>query len=162
MLAFAVAEFDVQRLDLLRATSKDCGIVELRRTSGFSFHGGIGMVGLVDLAEEFRSCEFGDARLTTRAMEMANVLSSKPNLSIPAAFRTKADIDGCYRFFDNEKVTPDKILSTHIEETVERIRQVDYVLLVQDTTEIDLTRPKQQLKFVDLWTAIIACQQLLK
>lgn len=97
------------------------------------------------LVDEFASCDFGDLRLAKRLWKLAEVLSDQPNLSIPAALRTKGDIDGCYRFFDNDKVTPEGILSSHIEATYERIRQVDYALLVQDTTEIDLTRPEQQV-----------------
>jgi len=52
----------------------------------------------------------------------------------------------CYRFFNNDRVTPNKILQPHIEATHRRIAAVDFVLLVQDTTEIDLTRPEQQVE----------------
>lgn len=97
------------------------------------------------LGDEFANCEFGDQRLTKRLRKLAEKLSDCPHLSIPAALITKGDVDGCYRFFDNDKVTPDDILSPHVECTYERIRQVKYVLLVQDTTEIDLTRPEQQV-----------------
>ncbi|WP_197231013.1 IS4 family transposase, partial [Novipirellula artificiosorum] len=97
------------------------------------------------LSGELNGCQFGDERLTKRIKKMADVLSHSPNMSIPAAFKSKADIEGCYRFFNNDNVTPEKILQPHIEATYQRINQVDYVLLVQDTTEIDLTRPEQQV-----------------
>lgn len=100
------------------------------------------MLKVADLSAEFADCQFGDERLTKRAQKLAEVLSQKPNISIPAALQSKADIEGCYRFFDNEKVTPAKILQPHIERTYQRIRQLDSVLLVQDTTELDLTRPE--------------------
>jgi hypothetical protein len=54
-------------------------------------------------------------------------------------------VEAAYRFFDNDKVSPEKILQPHIEATRERISQSEVVLLVQDTTVIDLTRPKQQV-----------------
>lgn len=112
---------------------------------GVLSHGSFVMIVAGDLTDEFRDCDFGDTRLTSRVMQMASVLSSKPNMSIPAAFKTRAEFEGCYRFFDNDKVTPEKTLETHIQATRERISQCDYVLLVQDTTEIDLTRPKKQV-----------------
>jgi len=99
-----------------------------------------------ELPTEFSGCEFGDRRLTKRAVNLADMLNQKPNMSIPAALHSKADIEGCYRFFNNEKVTPERILHSHTKATYRRIDQVDYVLLVQDTTELDLTRPLEQVK----------------
>ena len=102
---------------------------------------------LVDeFAREVSGGSFGDTRLNKRARKMAEALAKKPNLSIPAALGGKADIEGCYRFFNNGKVTPDQILQPHVEATYERIDAVNFVLLVQDTTEIDLTRPQQRVE----------------
>ena len=99
------------------------------------------------LSVEFMGCEFGDDRLTKRVLKIADALGRKPNVSIPTAMdSSKAEIQGCYRFFDNEKVTPDKILEPHLRATYQRINQLDFVLLAQDTTEIDLTRPEQQVE----------------
>jgi hypothetical protein len=50
-----------------------------------------------------------------------------------------------YRLFDNEKATFDRILDPHAEATRQRIRVQPEVLLVQDTTEVDVTRPEQQV-----------------
>jgi len=57
-------------------------------------------------------------------------------------------MQAAYRFFDNDKVTFDEILHPHIHKSVDRIKALvedsaapKVVLLVQDTTEIDLTRP---------------------
>lgn len=100
---------------------------------------------VADLPEEFSGCQFGDARLSRRIQRLADVLGSKPNLSLPAALQTKADIEGCYRLFNNENVTPDRILQPHMACTYQRMYSLSYVLLVQDTTEVDLTRPQQQV-----------------
>jgi hypothetical protein len=101
---------------------------------------------VADLSAELGTCQFGDSRLTKRAQKLADVLSQKPNISIPAALQSKADIEACYRFFDNEKVSPEKILQPHVEQTYQRVGQCELVLLVQDTTELDLTRPEQQVE----------------
>ena len=53
----------------------------------------------------------------------------------------RAELEAAYRFFDNDKVTFDKVLAPHIERTLQRAAQEKIVLLVQDTSEMDLTRP---------------------
>ena len=98
-----------------------------------------------DVLQEFSGCHFGDQRLTKRLPKMLNTLLEKPNVSLPAAFNTKGELDAVYRFCNNPKTTPQKILQPHIEATYERIATENLVLLVQDTTEIDLTRPVQQV-----------------
>lgn len=98
-----------------------------------------------DLANEFAGCDFGDARLSKRILQLADSFEGNPNRSIPAVFRSRAEWEACYRFFDNEAVSPENILQPHIQATRKRIKQFDVALLVQDTTELDLTRPKQQV-----------------
>ena len=100
----------------------------------------------VSLIEEVRGAEFGDQRLTKRLGKIVEELGAKPTMSVPAATHGRAEMEAAYRFFDNPQVTPQKILQPHIQATRERIRQADVVLLVQDTTELDLTRPQQQVK----------------
>ncbi len=100
----------------------------------------------VSLLDEVQSAEFGDQRLTKRLGKVVVELGNKPNMSVPAATEGRAEMEAAYRFFDNDKVSPEKILQPHIESTRERIRQTKVALLAQDTTELDLTRPKQQVQ----------------
>jgi len=100
----------------------------------------------VALVEEVRGAAFGDKRLDRRLGQVIGQLGAKPSLSIPAATDARAEMEAAYRFFDNDKVSPEKILQPHMDATRERISQCDFVLLVQDTTELDLTRPKQQVR----------------
>jgi hypothetical protein len=101
---------------------------------------------VVSLLDEVRGAEFGDKRLDRRLGRVIQELGAQPNLSIPAATDARAEMEAAYRFFDNNKVSPEKILQPHFDATRERISQTDFVLLVQDTTELDLTRPTQQVK----------------
>jgi hypothetical protein len=101
---------------------------------------------IAEFAHELSAGDFGDARLNRRAASMAELLGQYPNVSIPAALKSRADIEGAYRFFNNDSISPDRILKPHIEATYQRIDTLDFALLVQDTTEIDLTRPKQQVE----------------
>lgn len=95
--------------------------------------------------EEMATAEIGDVRLDDRLAVLLSTLGSRPNLSIPAACRGRAEMEAAYRFFDNDKVTFDKVLAPHAARTRERMVEQEVVLLVQDTTEIDLTRPKQEV-----------------
>lgn len=98
-----------------------------------------------DLGEEFLGCDFGDVRLDARLLKIAQVLQEQPQRSLPSAFTSKADLVALYRFCDNDSVTPEKVFAPHIERTRQRSAALDTVLLVQDTTEIDVTRPEQQV-----------------
>jgi len=97
------------------------------------------------LADEVVGAKFGDLRLTNRLLKIAERLGCHPNMSIPAAADGRAEMEAAYRFFDNPKVSPEAIVKPHRQATIERARECDVLLLVQDTTEIDLTRPNQQV-----------------
>lgn len=90
-------------------------------------------------AAETRSADLGDERLNRRFELVLRRLAEQPEKSIPAAFHGWGETQAAYRFFDNEKVTPEKVLSPHREATLERVRQHPVVLCVEDTSELDFT-----------------------
>jgi hypothetical protein len=96
--------------------------------------------------EEVALADLGDERLDKRLTTLLSDLSSRPFLSIPAACGGRAEMKAAYRFFDNERATFEKVIEPHIQRTKERIAAQKIVLLVQDTTEIDLTRPEQEVE----------------
>jgi Transposase DNA-binding/Transposase Tn5 dimerisation domain len=95
--------------------------------------------------EEVMTADLGDARLDARLVTLLSALGNRPNLSIPAACGGRAEMKAAYRFFDNDQVTFDKVLQPHIDRSWQRVAQQKVALLVQDTTETDLTRPEQQV-----------------
>jgi hypothetical protein len=95
--------------------------------------------------EEMGSVDLHDERLNERAVELLSILGERPNLSIPAACAGRNEMTAAYRFFDNEKVTFDNVIQPHFERTRQRLAAQQVALLVQDTTEIDLTRPEQEV-----------------
>ncbi len=97
------------------------------------------------LKDEVCGVDLGDQRLNKRLGKMIERLGASPSLGIPAATDGRAEMEAAYRFFDNAKVAPQKVLQPHIKATLERIAQCERVVLVQDTTELDLTRPSQQV-----------------
>jgi len=93
------------------------------------------------LEDEVAGVSFGDKRLNRRLGLIAKRFDSQPNLSIPAATSGLAEMEAAYRVFANENVTPDGILETHYAKTIERAAQEKKVLLIQDTAELNPTRP---------------------
>ncbi len=98
------------------------------------------------LVQEVAGVRLGDKRLTKRLSKIVDRLGAHPNVSIPAAMHGRCETEAAYRFFAHENVTPEAILSTHCVMTRQRISQEKDCLLVQDTTEIVLTRPTQQVQ----------------
>ena len=73
---------------------------------------------------ELGDANFGDKRLTKRLVKIARDLSGKPEGSVPQASENWAGTKGTYRFWDNEKVTPEKIRAAHREKVAERAKGV--------------------------------------
>ena len=95
--------------------------------------------------DEMKDVQLGDKRLNDRLVDVLSQLGTRPTMSVPAACGGAAETAGAYRFFANEKTTFENVLQPHVEATRRRIAERDIVLLVQDTTEIDLTRPEKQV-----------------
>ena len=100
----------------------------------------------MDMQQEIAKADFGDKRLNKRLSLIVERSETHPNLSIPAAMHGRAEMEAAYRFFANENVTPDKIQAPHYANTKQRIAEHAVCLLVQDTTELNLTRPNQQVQ----------------
>lgn len=88
---------------------------------------------------EFAHADLGDRRLNRRVVRIAKSLAAAPKDSIPTASDGLAETLAVYRFLDNEKVTLEKVLKPHVEQTHRRIRKHPVVLVAQDTTELDYT-----------------------
>jgi len=97
------------------------------------------------VGEEMQDVDLKDRRLNERSCEVLSQLGSHPTASIPAACGGHAEMTAAYRLFDNEKVDFDSVLRPHVAATRRRIAAEPVVIVVQDTTEIDLTRPDQQV-----------------
>jgi hypothetical protein len=95
--------------------------------------------------EELVTADLGDVRLDARFELLLDALAKRPNLSIPAACGGHAEMTAAYRFFDNGRVTFEKVLQPHIDRTILRVAKQKVVLLVQDTTEADVTRPDMKV-----------------
>ena len=95
--------------------------------------------------DEMKTADLKDKRLDKRLREVLSQLWEHPAASIPAACGGHAEMTAAYRFFDNEKATFGPTLAPHAEATRQRVAQQAVVVLAQDTTEVDVTRPEQQV-----------------
>jgi hypothetical protein len=93
-----------------------------------------------------KSVDLADKRLNRRVQQVLSQFAGHPTASIPAACGGYAEMKAAYRFFNNDKVGFDGVLQPHRDNTRGRIAAQPVVLLVPDTTEIDLTRPAQQVE----------------
>jgi hypothetical protein len=85
------------------------------------------------LSLEMATGEFGDARLARRLEKIVGAISTAPDHSFPALFDDTA-LEGAYRFFNNERVTPERILEPHVLATRARMADESVVLVVHDTS----------------------------
>jgi hypothetical protein len=90
-----------------------------------------------------RKSKARNERLRRRFQMVLDAMSQKPSLKFPAACRGRAEVEAGYRFVHNEHVTFQSILRPHRDATIERIREQPVVLIPQDTTELDVTRPHE-------------------
>jgi len=96
--------------------------------------------------EELRTAGLDDERLNERFRQILTRFSKQPSASIPAACGGCAELLATYRFVDNEKATFEKILQPHIDSSWIRVAAQPVILAVNDTTELDMTRPVRRVK----------------
>lgn len=83
---------------------------------------------------EFAGAKLGDERRTLRLLQIAGRLTEAPDRSVPEATLSDAELEGCYRFLNNEHIDPGAIFAPHQRRTVERCSAHHEVLAVHDTT----------------------------
>ena len=86
-----------------------------------------------DLATEMSGAEFGDARLSRRLGKIVETVQVGPDQSFPSLF-DDGQLEGAYRFFNNEAVTPEAILQPHVAATRARMAHERVALVVHDTS----------------------------
>jgi hypothetical protein len=95
--------------------------------------------------DEVKGADLKDKRLNKRFAQVLSDLAARPTASIPAACGGRAEMEGAYRLVKNPKTTFHNILQSHIDATRQRVAAQPVVVLAQDTSEIDVTRPEQQV-----------------
>jgi hypothetical protein len=88
---------------------------------------------------EMAELKVGDKRLNKRVKHTIEKLAASSESSFPACFKTRAELIGAYRLFDNDFLTPEKILEPHYKSVKQRAKTYPVVLLLNDTSSLDYT-----------------------
>jgi len=85
-------------------------------------------------ADEFKEINWGDKRLNERMFSLCDSLSESTESPINQACTDWAETKAAYRFFRNDNISTEQIMSTHREKTAERASKQYTVLVIQDTS----------------------------
>jgi IS4 transposase len=88
------------------------------------------------LSEELSEADLGDTRLDRRLALLGERLADHPGESFPKAL-DDAELEAAYRFFGNNRVTPEAILAPHFRQSARRAAALPHVLVVHDTTDFE-------------------------
>jgi len=95
--------------------------------------------------QEFATSDLGDQRLANRLVEIAETKGNAPGTSyLQAAQGERYAIKGYYNFVDSERETVNfnSILYPHKQRTIQRMKSMDTVLAIQDTTGLNYSKLK--------------------
>ncbi|HEX5869888.1 MAG TPA: IS4 family transposase [Longimicrobium sp.] len=91
------------------------------------------------IGAELETLDLGDPRRKERVMRMVGQLCANPGASIPKACGNTADTKAAYRALSSEAVSAEEIRLAHARATVERVRELEHVLVLQDTVVLNFT-----------------------
>jgi hypothetical protein len=91
----------------------------------------------------FGGVQLHDRRRTRRAVQAATNLAENPLGSLPAQMHTWKETKALYRLLDEPDVTFAALMQPHFQQTREQATSSPVVLLVQDTTDIDLSHRRK-------------------
>ena len=87
----------------------------------------------------FGGVQLQDMRRTRRTVQAATNLAENPLGSLPAQMHTWKETKALYRLLEEPDVTFAALMEPHLQETRQQAQSSPVVLLVQDTTNIDLS-----------------------
>jgi hypothetical protein len=87
------------------------------------------------LSIEIAATNFGDFRLSRRLQLIMSSIASHPAESFPKIFSQRCELDGFYRFVNNDRVEYTTILEPHILGTKQRVDECESTVIIHDTTD---------------------------
>src|SRR5438874_11023386 len=87
----------------------------------------------------FGNVQLHDRRRTGRAVQATRNLAENPLGSLPAQMHTWKETKALYRLLDEPDVPFAALVEPHLKQSREQAHSSGVVLLVQDTTDIDLS-----------------------
>ncbi len=90
--------------------------------------------------EDWSDASLGDERLDKRAMLIGTEFLKNPFVSPPKMMKSLKATKAFYRFMDSDKVSHEKLISSHVEKTREKLAGHKTILAVQDSITLSLDR----------------------
>src|SRR5712664_12897 len=98
---------------------------------------------LHQVASELDGIDLGDARLERRAQQIAARAACDPSKSFPKLVQDSSELEGLYRFFQNDRVKAIDILSPHQVATANRCSEHAVVRVAHDTCAFRFTGDRE-------------------
>jgi len=86
------------------------------------------------VASAFAGIDLGDPRRQKRLNKTVSRLARMPNASFPEAMGGESDLEGAYRFANNQSVEPQQLFDALAASAAARAKEVGSVLVIHDTT----------------------------
>lgn len=99
---------------------------------------------LGSVEEEFVGLSLGDERLERRALNIVARATMAPAESLPEMLPKAGELEGAYRFFQNESVSAKQLLKPHQQATFERIQGQRVVRIAHDTVALSYGGTKRE------------------
>jgi hypothetical protein len=96
-------------------------------------------------AEEFAGASLGDARREQRLERIVGSLETDPAAGFPRLLGSDAELEGFYRFINNESFGAEDVVAPHLSATYDRASKHRCVLAVHDTTAVEYSTPRDGL-----------------
>lgn len=88
------------------------------------------------LSAEMAVGDLGDVRLNARRDRLIAALEQHPDVSFPEACGGASDVEACYRFLRNPRISLETVIEPHLVATRARCQALGTVLVIHDTTEM--------------------------
>lgn len=96
-------------------------------------------------SEDFSTIDFGDARLNKRLCLTVEQMTKRSRESIMGAVKDRHSAKGFYSLLGNEKLSVEKLEEAGRSATIDRISKCSKILLVQDTTDVNMSGHKKTI-----------------
>jgi hypothetical protein len=89
------------------------------------------------VSRDFELADLGDARRTARLVQIVEALERAPSSGFPQALESAAELEGFYRFINNDGFDASAVYEPHRTATLQRATEAKEVLVVHDTTAVE-------------------------
>lgn len=98
-----------------------------------------------NIAVEFRGALLGDKRRSARLERIGLELARNPGVGFPEAMGSEGQLEGLYRFLNNDEVSFAAAHEPHAQQTRARCHSHDQVLVLHDTTVLKFNGQREGL-----------------